>query len=401
MKLLSVEKACSPDCEGYVRISALVSKQNGKHLTFWFDIPSELEGEISDSGNPWVVCMLLHALENGEDVELNLPLDAFLNENLKGLMMEWIQWFPHLKPVKITAPIVSCRPDVEAPWRTGAFFSGGLDSWFTAIRHSPDKCVQAVGQVDDLINVHGFDIPLSSFGELDAMTKTLRTAAAAMQRTLVVVRTNLRSTGGLWGEAWGAISHAAGLSAVGLVLEKRFGKILIGSAHSYGNLIPWGSHPMTDPLFSTSGLAIAHDGAMYTRVEKTKLVSSYDFAIENLHVCWFGGTASNCGECPKCLRTMVALELFGVPPGRMPSRVPFDIERAKKTYLGSWSEESFFVELRDAASAVGDSRIRSAMRYAIWKSRLLRPLRKLGERAAKLPGLRRFGGAIFRRLKTI
>ena len=58
--------------------------------------------------------------------------------------------------------------------------------------------------------------------------------------------------------------------------------------------------------FSTSRLRIIPEGCEYSRHEKIKFIADFPIVQKNLHVC----TAKefNCGVCPKCLRTLLAID---------------------------------------------------------------------------------------------
>src|SRR5207302_11088078 len=79
---------------------------------------------------------------------------------------------------------------------------------------------------------------------------------------------------------------------------------------------PWGAHPLVDPRWSTEAVDVVHDGCEANRIEKIRRqIASSPLALQSLRVCWRGDSASyNCGECPKCLRTMLALHLAGTLP---------------------------------------------------------------------------------------
>ena len=68
---------------------------------------------------------------------------------------------------------------------------------------------------------------------------------------------------------------------------------------------------MLDPLWSTEQTAIEHSGCEATRVEKEGYISTYPVAMRNLRVCTQQLTDYNCGQCEKCLRTMINLRAAG------------------------------------------------------------------------------------------
>ena len=60
------------------------------------------------------------------------------------------------------------------------------------------------------------------------------------------------------------------------------------------------------PLVQTENIEIIFDGGQYTRTEKTAHIADWDIVQKHLNVCF--RTAKNDSVCPKCLRTMMALD---------------------------------------------------------------------------------------------
>jgi hypothetical protein len=69
----------------------------------------------------------------------------------------------------------------------------------------------------------------------------------------------------------------------------------------------WGSHPLTDRLFSSGSFQIIHDAAQYRRDTKLKKLEQWPQAFRNLRVCWSAPRKDeNCGRCIKCILTALA-----------------------------------------------------------------------------------------------
>ena len=390
MKLVSVSTHRSPDDAANVRITGLVESAAGEKIDIWYEVPSGLESELSDTGNPWLIAMLPYAVKTGEALTMSLPVDPELLENVKGLVATWCNWYPELFTPKIEVPTMS-TPALAPNRRTVAFFSGGVDSWFTALRHIPELESAAIGQVDDLLIVHGFDISVYDKDEFAILGKTLLGDAKKVNRNLIVVRTNLRKYGSLWASRWGLLTNSPGLASVALILEKRFSKALIGSSHPFGPaLIPWGSHPLTDSLLSTRSLVVKHDGASFNRVEKTTLVARHPAALSDLHVCWRDSGASNCGECQKCIRTMATLHLLGVLKANNPFPKAFEADKLAALYLEDNNEEDFIREVLDLAQSKGDKIVADAAQKTLQRSAKLRPWVRFADNLADVPGLWKF-----------
>jgi hypothetical protein len=106
----------------------------------------------------------------------------------------------------------------------------------------------------------------------------------------------------------------AALAAAGHALIPRISALLIPSSYDFGHLIPCGSHPLLDPNYASSALAIRHDGAGRTRFEKLAVLGEWPAALRRLQTCnWRTPPLErvNCGSCEKCLRSAVGLLALG------------------------------------------------------------------------------------------
>jgi hypothetical protein len=181
------------------------------------------------------------------------------------------------------------------------FFSGGVDSFYSLIQHR--------GEVENLVLIHGFDIPLADTRNFALAEEQAREVARLFGKRLIVVRTNLHreqpSVPGGW-----AMYHGAVLAAISHALAPNHRKIYIASTCSYADLQPWGSHPLLDPLWSTDAVEVIHDGGE-TRLNKLRVIAQFPEALARLRVCWENLGDYNCGLCPKCVRTMLGLRALG------------------------------------------------------------------------------------------
>ena len=94
-----------------------------------------------------------------------------------------------------------------------------------------------------------------------------------------------------------------------LLLQSQLRRVFVPASDSYGTLWSRGSHPLLDPLWGTEMLEIVHDGCEADRPQKMAVVARSDVALQNLRVCNKQHATYNCGDCEKCVRTMVDLRL--------------------------------------------------------------------------------------------
>jgi hypothetical protein len=214
-----------------------------------------------------------------------------------------------LHPVDVTAK-TSARPRVGTV--SGAFFSCGVDSFYTLLRNVARYPVTDSRAIHHLLVVQGFDIALDRTELYAATRRNAAAVARALGRSIVPVQTNARVF--LQGLDWAAIANGAPLASVGHVFGKLFHTVYIPATDALPRLYmkPMGTHPALDPLWSTEAVEFVHDGAEASRPDKVRAIASSPLALRYLRVCWENrGGAYNCGACSKCMRTMVDLDLCG------------------------------------------------------------------------------------------
>ncbi len=218
---------------------------------------------------------------------------------LQELVHTWLPEYFQLIPVRGAEPV---EKKSHGAGRVGSFFSGGVDGWYTLLKHRD--------VITDLILVWGFDIPLDKPALFEQARQSAQRVADEMGKNLVVVKTNLREViDPLVPWKW---MHGSGMAAVANVLSAEFQRIYISTSQWHGSQPANGSHILLDPLWSSESLELVHEGLEATRLDKIRLVAQHDIALQTLRVCYLNlWGAYNCGRCEKCLRTMVALQIVG------------------------------------------------------------------------------------------
>ncbi len=274
-------------------------KIGDEHKEVWFRLPA---GAVASANEAFLALTLFPAMREGRPLQTEGPVSPRLLGNVPIIQEIFRTWDFRFRRIAIEAApgeIASSNPSQDV----GCFFTGGLDSFYTALKHKDE--------ITHLVFVHGFDISLDDFSLRARVSKSLREVAAKLQKPLIEVETNLREFSDSY-VTWD-FQHGAALASVGLLLSPRFRRMYIAASRSYADLIPLGSHPLLDPLWSTEQTEIVHDGCEATRVEKAAEIASDDTAVRYLRVCWENrGGAYNCGQCEKCLRTMACLRTVGV-----------------------------------------------------------------------------------------
>jgi hypothetical protein len=375
MRLLETIEHDSPLGHGRFRLEAKIEiESHAKVLHYWFDFPAEVREGVATSADGWAVLMYPLACYFGEILKINLPLDRRLVENLQGIGQVWHRWYPEITASVFDAPNATwALPGTHMASKTIACFSGGIDSFFTLARNGDALVGDASSPIDELLCLAGFNTGMNT---LDSLCARMRGLAERFGRPVVPVVTNARYgkhgietpfSQGVWMEK---LAHGAVLASAVHLLGRRYREFVIPATHSYSRLIPWGSHPLTDPLLTSSHLCVVHDGTSYTRVERTAFVVKIDTALDNLHVCWQDEGAGNCSHCEKCLRTMATLDLLGAKErARTFNWTKYSMHQLSRVWLSNPNSRLFFTEIVEAAEKAGRGDIAVAARASLNRSK--------------------------------
>lgn len=367
----ALEQGASPDRAGWTRLSARVhSDVDGLDESLWLEVADRDADALYASGDPFLIWLTPVSALRREPMRLDMPVDRTLLEQVREIQRVWQLWFPECRAVEIVSTAESAPASFEG--RTASFFTGGVDSFFTALRHAAGEGTPRTVRIDDLIFVHGFDVPLVNQRAAAHVVGSLAEAAARLEKPLVVVRSNLRESCFARTD-WSRHSHGAGLAGVAHALSARYGTVLLGSSAGYGDLRFWGSHPLVDPMFHSTRLQLLHDGPAFMRVQKTEYVVRSPVARAHLRVCWLSPDGDNCGRCNNCYRTMLTLESLGVLDACTTfDRRTLDLRRAARIFCRHDYDVRQFGYVRDLALREGCHDVAAAVERALADSESLR-----------------------------
>jgi len=290
----------------HTELSGAVSmeKLDTEGLRIWFRAPSDLALHELDA-SPFLPGLLATAMWWGEDLEIDGPVSARLYEMVDQAMACYLNLYPHLHRIRVTAPT---HVLTAGPHATACLFSRGVDSWYSVLT-SLDRPNPGEAQVSHLVYVPSIDFMYGP-ENLDRSLDDTRRAAADIGCELVVLESNLRRFTERF-QPWD-VTFGGGLAGMALHLGEAFSHIRLAASFPLGAPTSFGSHPALDPLFSTERTQIVHSGATATRLDKVRYVAQVPVALGNLKVCYTEDTAHNCGTCGKCVMTMLELHVAGV-----------------------------------------------------------------------------------------
>ncbi len=318
-----------------------------------------------------VALALLPAMRSAcECIQVDADLDADFLEGIGKIQARFSDWWPRLSVVKVKPSRVGRTPASTSGSRVGSFFSLGLDSGYTLCRRREE--------ISDLIYVHGFDLSMAETVMRDRVSQAVRRVARCCGKAPIEIETNMRfflDRFVPWPQA-----HGAALAAVALLLPDDFQQVYISATHTAAHLIPWGSHPETDPLWSLSGRQLSHYGTDVLRADKAAAILDNDAVRNHLRVCWEGtaraGDCLNCGTCEKCLRTMIDLCVAGGRPPFPTFARQLDSGRVARLVLPGANERVFLEESLQRLKQNGaDLELTRAIQTALSDRGLVKKLR--------------------------
>jgi hypothetical protein len=460
-RVMRIEKGEAKKEAGFLEISARV---DGFRL--WYRVPNNYP--VSRAGDPFLAAALLPAMLKNEKLEINpsMPVSPKLLKNLQMLQEIHHCWNPTFKIIPI---IATTSPSGPLNAGTMSFFSGGVDSTYTFLKHltelthvvfiqgfdfyanSAQADAFSVGDLCDLSQlayklllpwdavaaflrekfskstllalkeyVRSGSVPPNlearlaeeinkiiagpiiwerkRFAGINLRLQTKDLLAKAPQgedlnnlnrllledvypleiskkhspiyeiakernsrfvkgfgKTLIPIETNHFPFGYRYNLSRN-LTQGSALASIALLLG--FSRVYLPGSYSYSQLIPLGSHPLTDPLWSNEGAEIIHDGAEARRVDKVMKIAKNELGLANLRVC-LDDMNVNCGKCAKCIRTMVPLKLLGASAAPFPPLPP--LKTIRKMRIGDEIEMIFLRENFNLALQAGNKKLKNSL----------------------------------------
>ena len=353
----------------------LAARVDGERI--WFRLPLDLD--LVPRPEAFLPLALFEAMARGVPVEIDesFPISAQLHNSMLDIQQILNCWNSELKIVPILASTTDSYPSSD---RVACCFSGGIDSSFSYASNRDT--------ITHLLLMQGFVKTQGGPDDWEENIAARQKFADSENKKLITVHTNAmdfledRDISIL-------LSHGGVLCGLGAALGLK--KLLIPASYTYSNLMPWGSHPMLDPLWSTEAMQIVHHGTAASRIQKTAEVAKHQYLLDQLQVCWFAG-GSNCGECGKCVRTSLALHFLGATSRSLP---PYrDVVQLKALMPVSEQVYPFLAELAAMAVSANEPAIASRLNRYLQSYRFRQAAREF---ARELAGVR--GRNLLRKLR--
>lgn len=301
-------------CEnGSVHISAQVEIETSTISlpeTLWFSVPKTMEASVRTSwANVYAAALVPLAMALGEDLHVCGTVSPLLHSGLTELQELYTHWYPHLKPIRISADVYQ-ETAVPASRGTLSPFSGGVDSFYTIWTQAAEREPNPHYCVTHALFVHGFDISLDDHHTYDVALKAYRQIAEKRGIELLAVSTNLKEFCNGNGLEW-EMTNTGALLSTALLFESDIARVFLPLNDTCDYAQPAiGVHPIIVPYYATANVEPIAHGATVSKLEKVRAIAEWQDTYDTLRVCWkHPNGLTNCGRCWKCTYTMAILSM--------------------------------------------------------------------------------------------
>ena len=270
--------------------------------------------------------------------------------------------------------------------RKGAFFTGGIDSMATVLRHRQETPL--------LISIWGSEQRPHQKKAWQQVSAAQIAAAKELGLQRTVITSNYFDVLQQWAlepyfpgrlqrswyveVAYGSIF--LGLSAP-LAWRECIGTVYIASSYTAQNELPDGSYPALVEKTAWAGTRVVYDGGDEERqVKMERIITEVRGSFPGLkfNVCTLGKDEGNCSLCEKCSRTMVGLALMGVDPAQhgfataadTPERIQQALEKNEWQQSFAWQLSSikFWREMQERVPRYWDTMLPEWREFFDWLS---------------------------------
>lgn len=305
------------------RVSATViwEQSSRPSQTIYFETSARFADALSCDPHAFVLAMVVPAFHFGEE---RLRIDAALCPELRvgvrqalSLLNTWYYQGARTLP-RIESDLLSSGGLFSGKDRSALFYSGGVDSFAALAANRHDYPKEHTGRFRDGILVYGLE--LDDPQAFAHVMNILEPLAPRLDLTFIPVYTNIylifrREDAKRKFHFWRDEYQGAAFAAIAHALSNRVGRVGAASSDDYAHLIPAGTHPLLEPIYSTRRMQLRYENPEMSRLDKLRLIASWSDARDNLRVCnhfaHYEAGRLNCGKCEKCVRTMLGLLALG------------------------------------------------------------------------------------------
>lgn len=302
----------------------------------WYELDEHHADLVRPHGDGFLPPLLAAAMARRRPLHIDGSVAAEHLEGSARVMEVHLRFSAAAGDALAGVAVTASRPRADDPRgaATGVFFSGGVDSFYTLLSNRARYPAGDARRITHMVVLHGYDLALDQHALFARLLRECGEIGARIPAEPVRVRTNVRAA--LAGLHWNRYGFGTVLAGAALALTPGLHTIYVPSGgRPFLDMaqLPTAIQPEITGWWSTRAHELVYDPLHVPRRDKVRLLVEERWAIPYLRVCWENrGGAYNCGECEKCLRTMVELTLAGADTDS-PFPSPLDLDRLRAERL--------------------------------------------------------------------
>lgn len=296
--------------------------------TLWFEVGQEYQELVDlESVDAFFLLYTWLAMEAGFELIVDGKVSQRMALVLTGKVKDmFLTLCPRLRDIKIQVNN-PCEAWGQSSLGCATGFSGGVDSWFTALK-SVDKGDPFEGYLFTNTGQHGEHNIDEVFV---ARANVAREISRTLEKPFITVNSNIDN---LFKERFQQ-RHSISNLACALLLQRGFSQYSYAAGFTAKDsaVVSHTDMAVMDafllPLLATERMSFISCGDEAGRIEKLDYLSTFKQFSNELYVCIEKSMpVKNCGTCFKCRRTQMALYCLGLTDVLAKS---FDLEKFNKT----------------------------------------------------------------------
>jgi hypothetical protein len=310
--------------------------------TMWFAMHGSDPLFQAGRADAFLLALITVAMKLDEPIRVEAPVSARLAFGLERYQKILNTWWPRtFRRVEVHYEALDARQGETRAAGVGCTFSGGLDSFYAVTEMLPANLDNETFNITHGLMINGFDqlMDLDHQDMAPRMFGTYQPVLASWNVDLLMLDTNVQQfRSAALSRAESVASFSSSLCASAHAMSGLFGRFGLSShaGFSYVELKPGGTHAAADHHLGSDQLEIFLAGAGVSRANKLERLADNPLVQENLRVCFHPpkfdpqtGKVLNCGECEKCVRTIVNLLILD----KLDDFSSFSGHRAVRDYL--------------------------------------------------------------------
>ena len=288
---------------------------DGKIHKIWFEVDNEYKDFLCvERDDAYLIGVLSFAMRNNHNILCKTPITDELLYKIETILIPSLcKYGKALHNISIEAETLA---PIQSGFAVGTGCSCGVDSFSSIVNHNKSHypnldlthlCINNVGAFNECYQSYGID------AVKDERYRITRNVAEEIGLPLIVTDSNFTEEIPMNH----LLTHTYSSCFAVYILQKLWAKYYYSSSGIDYSGFSLEDNDIKDcayyellslQCFSTSGLQIYSEGGEKDRLEKTRDIIGFRIAQEHLHVCI--QRPYNCGNCSKCLRTLLSLDVL-------------------------------------------------------------------------------------------